>query len=51
MKKRYLLYLISIIHIPFTIIKIIIIATVLADDWCDQKIKEVLKDFNTKNHP
>ena len=43
--KRYLMYLLSILHIPFTLIKIIALATNVADDYCTEYFKKRIEEL------
>ena len=44
--QRLFLYTASILHIPWTIIRVIISITLLVDLWCDKVINNWLENLN-----
>jgi len=51
--KKILLYTVTLIHLPWTLFRVVIASTLLVDSWCDKIInnwlKEVDKELKEKN--
>ena len=45
---KALLYGLTILHIPFTVIRTLICVVIIVDGWCDKIIDEMLKSVTNK---
>ena len=52
--KKILLYTATLIHLPWTLFRILVASALLVDSWCDKVInnwlKEVDKELKEENH-
>ena len=46
--KKILLYIITLLHIPFTAIKILVAVVIVLDDWSGKVIKKFLSETGKK---
>jgi len=46
--KRILLYISALLHLPWTLIRVVVALTILVDLWCDKTIDNWLKKVDNE---